>query len=399
MKVGMLRLEESVGVVVGLLVCNQSIRSIAYLNPVWFLFAFLVPLVIYFWFKKGGQIILSTDDLITCFFFFWLVLYSMGSLFETGLTNINKTIELCSLFFFFFVGRTLSIGGVKAFFTVVMVVGLIHAILLVTSRSYLYQSGVNYLLMSLAVGLSTCLYYLRVYSNGSLFFRLMWFSGFFIGWLGLLSMQSRAVVLFVLAYTVFFPIFILNLKKRCVYICVLTLSFTVVALNFRDELYVIYESSKVYARMSSLIYDFGAEPRFNTYALFFSKVGEFFLLGYGAGGTAPNIYLSSLEKYPHNFVLEFWSEYGGVGLIFSAWLVGRACMKSFEFVGGSYIGAACTTVFLFFFVNFMKSFTIYDSSIFFLSIGILFNRDLFRRIYPNQIKTRILFSDSRKALL
>ena len=49
MTIGKIRVDMIIGLLLGLLVSNQSIRAILHFNPVWLLFSLLFPLVVVNW--------------------------------------------------------------------------------------------------------------------------------------------------------------------------------------------------------------------------------------------------------------------------------------------------------------------------------------------------------------
>ncbi len=357
---------------IGLMICNQTIRSLAYVNLMYIFF--FSALLLFFGVKLrvlNSWNYVKSLDLGVAIFGGFIVSYAFISTILNQKFEWGKLFELSVLFLFYFLGREIKKEDIFTLSNIILFFGFLHSIFLVYDRGYVYSSGVNYLLMSIAVGLSCCISYLRFFYSPSKVKKIFFILIALVTWLGLFSMQSRAVFLFAFGYYLLLPTFILKGKAKTKFIIFISMSVFVVISYFYQDIVYFYENSKIYQRMSDLFFNYQNEPRIVTYTTFFSHLSEFWFSGYGLNQTSSNIYVYTIEKYPHNFVLEFWSEFGLLGLSFAlvfSFMPFFYIFKKRKVSEEEYISIL---IYLYYLMNFMKSFSIYDSSMLFLSAGIV----------------------------
>ena len=368
-----------VGLCLGLMLCNQSIRAITYYNLIGIFFLLLIISFTFYCIKYYprfslrlplGEIIILTSYLL-------VVVYACFSLLETGGGNVVFIADLLSLILIYIIARLIDLSAYKMIVFTVFFIGFVHALMLIYARAYIYSSGVNYLLLSLVIGLFTCFSLIGILMQKKILFKLIFVGLYFVGWIALFAMQSRATFIYVALYSFIVPFFIMSGKKRLVFLVSLSLTISALFIYFYNEIVLLYEASKVYQRMDSLFNNFGNEQRFITYGLYFSKISDFFPTGFGVGGTTEGIYSTTVEKYPHNFILEFFSEFGVIGLIFSVIFIFNSLFVSFCRIRREFWSLTIFSLFFFYLMNFNKSFSIYDSSMLFLAIGLIFNKKIF----------------------
>lgn len=356
-----------------LMLCNHAIRSIFYLNFIYIYFLGALTFFLILKIKKAPTMIkMNIIDIIILIFATSLILYSLISTVINGKLELNKIFELAVLFLVYFISREIKQENIKTIVYIIFFWGLLHSIFLIVDRNYIYSAGVNYLLMSFTIGLSCCISYIKMFYNNDIKSKAILLSIFIITWAGLFSMQSRAVFLFTLFYCATFPFFILKGRKKIHFTVISSFILIFIIAYFYNDIIHFYENSKIYQRMSELQYDYQHEPRILTYSLFFDKINEFWISGYGLNETSSNVYKYTIEKYPHNFILEFWSDFGLLGLIFSIFF---AFFPLIFFLTKKFDEVMCISslIYLYYLMNFMKSFSIYDSSMFFLSIGLFYS--------------------------
>ena len=203
----------------------------------------------------------------------------------------------------------------------IFVMGFLHSLCIIFYRDYAYSSGVNYLLMSLMIALYTCFSLIAAFNSKKNIFQLLFIVLYLVGWMALFSMQSRATFLFVGIVSILIPNLSLAHSKKIIFNITLVIAISLMISFYFSEIIYIYENSNIHQRMDSLFSDFQHEQRFVTCGLFFDNLDTFYISGYGLGGKTAGIYSNTIEKYPHNFILEFWSEFGLLGLFFSTYIV------------------------------------------------------------------------------
>jgi len=367
-----------IGLFVGLLLVNQSIRAILYYNFIGVFFIILLGIYSYKFIlqKQILNIKLNNDDKVIFIVYIALIIYASLTLFETGWNNYIYILELIALFFLYIIGRTINIFSYKIIVSIILMIGFIQAIFLIYNRGYIYDSGVNYLLLSLTIGLYTCLSLLSYIFSKKKYHKIYFLVLFILGWISLFSMQSRAVFLVVGLYSILMPFIILSVKNK---LKLIGFIFTVLMIGvfiYQNQIKEIYENTIIHERMYELFYNFENEPRFITYGLYFNNFEDFFITGYGINGTKLGIYTSTIEKYPHNFILEFISDFGILGFMFSVFFISRSFFILLVKTKNNFYSLSIFTIYMYYLINFMKSFSIYDSYVLFFAIGLVFNKKL-----------------------
>ncbi|QHJ13438.1 hypothetical protein FX988_03699 [Paraglaciecola mesophila] len=361
------------GLFAGLFICNQTIKTVFRFDLIYLYFFVLVFIssLIYIGKLIKGDGKLSKQVFISISFFSSILIYACVSTYYIESPNYTNLFEILACFILFFSARCVNKDSLKVIVFVVLLFSVIQSSMLILNRSYLYSSGINYLLMSFVVALSTCICVPGVLLAKSIKIKILFIVIALINWVGLLSMQSRAAFIFAFFYLIISPLFLLTNKSKAIYIATLSLLGMLIFSYFYKEIIEFYQNSAVYARMFDLISNFENEPRLDVYGRVYNSLGEFYLTGYGLGETTPNLYKYTKDKYPHNFILEFWTEFGFLGLFFSLWLLFIGVKSCFFLNFNKYYNAVAVTMYLFFLMNFMKSFTIYDSAILFFLTGVI----------------------------
>ena len=311
-------------------------------------------------YRGRGNLLLG---LVSMFFILYACLVTMLS---DG-AQIFGVFELLIFIFLFYCAQVVDCLVLKSLFVVVMIVGFIQTIYILVDRAGLYASAefyhINYLLLSLVPGLFTCLSYIRLFYSRSLerfFYMLM----MVLGVCGLVEVQSRAVAIFCFTFIALFPFFVVEQVRRYLFVLV------VAGVGAYFSLFTFFQSSPLYKRLDYMYNHIGDESRISTYEVFFEHVSEFSIYGYGAKLTSQKIYGEHRDAYPHNLFLEFWSDFGLVGLFYSLMLVACCCYRILLAEASGYYYCIVLFLFLFYLMNFMKSFSIYDAPVLFLSLGL-----------------------------
>ncbi|OBT09109.1 hypothetical protein A9267_08845 [Shewanella sp. UCD-FRSSP16_17] len=236
--------------------------------------------------------------------------------------------------------------------------------------------GVNYLLLSLPIGISAVLCFHFWNTLNSLFIRLLYLVIGFLCFFGLFYLQSRAVVITVVVFSIVATLIDSSLKTVTIKLIISMVFVFFVFVTFFDSFVGLYESSALFERMNGLITGESSEPRVLLYSDFFSRLNTFYFSGFGMGGTEIALYENTAAKYPHNFILEFISEFGILGGLFSLLITITALLQCVKLVMVDSKNMGLVLFYLFYLMNFMKSFSIYQSTFLFVAFGLLFNSNL-----------------------
>lgn len=368
-----------IGIFIGLMIMNNSLRTLLYLNLMHIVFIIVLTSMVLTRHKSISflslfKVKLTKIDVLLLVVTLTFCIYAGLTTFLNGLNEYSKLVELLILPLLYVIGRKVNLSIWLAICSTIMIIGVIAAIAVITQRSYVYLSGVNYLLISLGIGLSACVSLL--FFNIKKTSRSWYFLAYIICLISLFSVQSRFVFLFVIIYSLICFLCCNFFLKKYFNLFIAFLFFLVIGAYFFDTILSIYNNTQIFNRMSSLFSNFENEPRFETYQLYFNHINDFKYSGYGTGGTYEYVYRAGTlrDTYPHNFFLEFYSEFGVLGLFFSSSII---LISIFHLLKNKCLDChylAAATFFIFYFFNFMKSFSIYDSSILFLACGVISNK-------------------------
>ncbi|WP_199527039.1 O-antigen ligase family protein [Pseudoalteromonas sp. bablab_jr004] len=307
---------------------------------------------------------------------FFIFIYSLISTVINGENDFGLLFELLALLILFFVGKALNVTAFNCMAIFCIIISTVLSVYLIVDRGYIFSSGVNYLLVSIPIGTCFLLSLCLSINLNNVILRLLLIVSCIISFTSLFYLQSRAVFLTVIAFSCFIYFYISKDSflsyKNIVLTSILILFFTYEShtiLNF-------YENSSLFNRLNAFFSGNSHEPRSELYSNYFGHLNEFYFSGFGLGGTESGLYTNTVEKYPHNLILEFWSEFGLLGLIFSITFTLISIKRSYFLLLNHKDSLIVVVLYLFFLMNFMKSFSIYQSSVFFLFLGLLFNHEL-----------------------
>lgn len=361
------------GIILSLILCNQSIRAMFHYNFIWFFFASLLIVIILRFMHRKQSGAYSSNELVIFGLYFLVCLYALLTAFIGEKGSEGLLLELIVLGLFLHIGREASFRVVRSFFGAFFLITLIQVCFLLVNRDHFYTSGVNYLLISVPIGLLACLCVAALLWERSKARIVIYLVVYFLAIASLLTMQSRAVFIFTLMFTFLLPVVFFKSIKIGFYLLSLIM---IVSFLFYESLQELYFQSVISVRLNDLLDNFESEPRWQIYSIYFASFYDFFLTGFGLGGTPMSLYANTSEKYPHNFILEFISEFGIIGGVFSFWLIISTVLYATRKLRFNKYETYIFVASCYFILNFMKSFSIYDSSMLFLFAGLAMNRKL-----------------------
>ncbi|OED85733.1 O-antigen ligase family protein [Vibrio splendidus] len=304
--------------------------------------------------------------------FFTMMVYVFLSYLINEIYDSAKLLDALIITFSFFIALLIPRDSIKAFFFVFIIITFTSSVLVITNRSYVYSSGLNYILISLNISLCAFISVLKLIDiRSSILSKVVLSVVSFVCFLSLFSIQSRFVFLFTVMSVIILAPFFLIKQKNYRLLIIFVFLFGSLILFRMNMIMEVYENSRLFNRMDSLIHNFSSESRFDVYQRYFDNLDVFFFSGYGIGGTEHFIYSSGKDKYPHNIILEFYSEFGVVGAIFIVSFLFYSLIWIFRNFRNNIQFVCLLYCYIFYVANFMKSFSIYQSSVLFISFALL----------------------------
>lgn len=363
------------GLFSGLFFSIHSIGTIVHINLHYFILLILLFVSIFVLAKKDilNNLYIYKSNVIVFSFLLGLILYVLLT-YILNPESIMDLIEFILILLFFFLGKKMNIVSLKYFYFTIIIVTLVQSSLLIFDRGYIYDYGINYLLITLMISPAMMFVYMLLFEkNISLYKKILLTFITLIYIFALLNTQSRTSFLSAILFILIYPVYILESRKKKYYIFFLVLIISFGA-NF---MYNIYENSVIVERMSNLFLHPENESRIGLYELYFHQMNGMWITGFGIGQGNKIIFANSIDKYPHNFILEFSSEFGMIGIFFiiSFLLATFFKLYNLKFKSINIFFKFNTILFLYLLLIFSKSFSIYDSYVLFFSFGLIWSLD------------------------
>lgn len=317
---------------------------------------------------------------IAFFLVFFIFIYGFVSTILNQMYRFDLLIELFVMVILFFIAKSISLSSFKYLLNSSYLVSSLLAIILMMDRGYVFSGGINYLLISMPLGLTAILSFSNTFTVANPVLKTIYLLCFLVCFSSLFYLQSRAVFLTTIVFILSTYIYYTFHKKN--YIKSVFILFLVVFFvnSFSEIFATFYSESSLHNRLDSFLAGTSNEPRNDIYSNYFSNLDIFYFSGFGLGGTEIGLYSNSEEKYPHNFILELWSELGILGLLFGLFFLIQSFSKCLKLIFIERSGFILILFFMFFLMNFMKSFSIYQASILMISAGFLYNEKLFFKV-------------------
>ncbi|MCU8082686.1 O-antigen ligase family protein [Shewanella sp. SM23] len=366
-----------IGIVLGMIIAKHTISGIVGINPTPILFVILMLLSIYGIrnFTFDGKV--NVKKIPVALVLFTLLLYSFFSTIINEKYRFDLLLDSFLIFLLFIVAINLRRDSFVSLLNTVVFLSSLLAVALIIDRSFVKAQGINYLLLSLPLGISFIICINNAKSINNIFCRTVYLMVGALCFIALFFLQSRAVVITAIIFSFISLTFDTRLKKVLVKFFVVVFIGLLVSIAYSDVIFSLYESSSLYQRMNGLLTGETSEPRARLYSDYFSSLCSFYFSGFGMGGTEDALYLNTAEKYPHNFILEFTSEFGILGMLFSLSITIAALIQCIKLLVSDKENLVLVFFFLYYLINFMKSFTIYQSTFLFVAFGLLFNANLY----------------------
>ena len=242
---------------------------------------------------------------------------------------------------------------------------LIQAVVLIIDRSHVIHWILNYLLVGSLLPVAIIYCFGSVWTTERLTAKLFYFSTFCVMFLGLMRVQGRYSAMAAVVGIII--VFILNFRAilRSTFGKILLLALFTQLPN----VWTLIKTAHAYKRFLEFnILEFDRIEIFHGYLLI---VKNNWISGFGAGGT-PEL---AFHFYPHNYILEFFTEFGVIGLGFAILITFAAAINlalTYRLNNSNDRFVAILLVYYVFF--FLKSATIYDAYVLFICFGLALSR-------------------------
>lgn len=303
----------------------------------------------------------------TCLLIFTTIFLTY--VFLTGLINGNfdKLLELFSVLlplglFILIKGKDEEINIIK---WLVIVSCLIQAVTILVDRNYVFNWILNYLLISSLLPVAIIFCFGSVWTTKRLISKIFYLCTFVVMSLGLMQAQARYSAIAALVGIII--VFILNLKK--IVRTTFGQIFLIITIMQIPFIWILIKRAQAFNRV--LEFDIYNIDRIEIIKGYLLIVKNNWATGFGVGATPELLY----HYYPHNYILEFLTEFGVLGLGFAILITLAAATNlalTYRQNNSNDRFVAILLVYYVFF--FLKSATIYDAYVLFICFGLALSR-------------------------
>ncbi len=312
--------------------------------------------------------------------------YSLISALFNGLDSIALSIKLVISFLIALFAYNFKIEKINRCISFCVFINIIYALFIYVhpdyTINYLTNKSVSYLGLTISLALVVNIYCSKILvlinHSKSKIILLRNFLGLIILTPAVLLFQGRGNIIFtfIIIISIFLLISLYNYKYFIKYIPILLFF-----VSFAFFVYFMFASNTLQRRMERLFNNTSSESRIEIYkdSIGFILNNDRFIIG---GGT--NSFIKELKFYPHNIYLHVIGEYGITGilllLIFTISVFNSIITKAYYVfclnknnLSIKLIFISVVTSFLFYFLNFNKSFSFYDSYPLMIFIAFVFS--------------------------
>ena len=306
---------------------------------------FLIPLLA----KPTRQ---NSATLIYIFSFALIALYAAASAILVG--QITFYIEILFVFSCFVAGVKVHNALSVYRYNIEIALSVTLAFVIIYNRGHIFESGINYLLLSnvIIVGaITSSLKYTRP-------LNIIILQGLFL--YASLMIQARFSFLILIIFLSSFWM------KRNIW---LTIPFFVSLITLFQTVHQ-YLPQETLTRLATQ--GIASSSRIELISIYFQNIERFWLTGLGIGNSS-TLFENMREEYIHNFILELFSEFGISSIPVILVMCYALFVSLFSLLRNhedpKKIGNTTNVVFIFWFLTFSKSFSLYDSYILFFYAG------------------------------
>ncbi|MCG8409662.1 MAG: O-antigen ligase family protein [Bacteroidales bacterium] len=281
--------------------------------------------------------------------------------------------DLVLIFMFYFIGKDLSRKESKLIGSIVVTFTIIHSLLLLCDYSVFYlDRKINYLLITMSISYGAIVSMVKLFETSvKLIYRIFFFIIMVLSICAISRTHSRVNFLVLVLFFMFLFIRKNATRKNIKYLIILVLLLFV---TFSPIINYLMENSLVVKRIMSYSVSNYEHSRQQIFDTLISGFDTFKYIGFGTGGTETFLMSRINQPYPHNLFLEFYTEYGILGAIFSLYLfyfISRLLL--FKVDWHNYSEKLYALILVFLLLLYMKSFSLYNAYPIFLFIGLLVN--------------------------
>ena len=367
------------GISLGVVLSSHSIRSVIHIDFHKVAMATFLCLMVFYLMRKLkylSQMKLNITNSLVLTFVLSAIIYF---LFTTIINkNYVKFIELVSIMLPLSLGWILR-GKKNVLFIaifIVLVSCMVQSVTILHDRMHVIGWKLNYLLVASLLPVAILYCFTEIWFSENLRNKLFFICATILMLMGIAQMQARFSAIFALAGII--VITVLNYKKI---LKTWTGAFLLILTIFSIP-YILFaiQRASFYVRMLDI--DLNKIDRIEIFSSYLNLMKPYWLTGYGIGET-PEI---PIHFYPHNYLLEFYTEFGVLGLTFSVLITLLALKNVFYNFSNDKIARFTLILLIHYILFFLKSATIYDAYILFTSLGIAMS--LRSPLGPTDLKSR-----------
>jgi len=290
--------------------------------------------------------------------------------------NIEKLLELFSILlpaslFILIKAKDEEINIIK---WVVICSCLIQAVVLIIDRSHVLHWGINYLLVGSLLPIAIIYCFGSVWTTERLVGKIFYFSTFCVMFLGLMKVQGRfsalaALLGIIIVFILNFRVIVRSFFGKILLFCLFTQL---------PNIWALIKSANAYRRI--LEFDLEKINRIEIIHDYLLIIKNNWITGFGVGNTPEH----PVYFYPHNYILEFLTEFGVLGVGFAILITLAAAMNLYLSYRQNNSNDRFVAILLIYYVLFfLKSATIYDAYVLFTCFGLALSRSRCVQIYVN----------------
>lgn len=355
------------GALTGLLLSSHAIRSVIHID-----FHKIVVFLLLLLISCSLSIVALKKELKfgqsqTCLLLFILIF--LIYVFLTGLItgNFDKLLELFSVLlplglFILIKGKDDEINIIK---WLVILSCFIQAVTILVDRNYVFHWILNYLLVTSLLPVAIIFCFGSIWNTKRLIGKIFYLCTFVVMSLGLMQGQARYSAMAAVVGIII--VFILNFKK--IVRTAFGQIFLIITIMQIPFIWSLMKRAHAFRRF--LEFDIYNIDRIEIIRAYILIVRNNWITGFGVGNT-PEL---AVHFYPHNYILEFLTEFGVLGLGFAILVTLFAATNLARTYRQNNSNDRFVAILLVYYVLFfLKSATIYDAYVLFTCFGLALSR-------------------------
>lgn len=355
------------GLFIGLILSSHAIRSVIRIDFHQGIIAIFMLLIILSLLLKLNKFKNFKFDIIKSNFLVFII-SSVLYFFLTAILNKNYLdfLELMSvllpLCLMWLINEKPYI--IKIAILVVLISCIVQSAYILYDRSYILNWKLNYLLIASLLPVTIIYCFSEIWFSKVALMKLFNILAVILMLMALGQVQARFSSVFALCGIVF--VAILNFRK--IASSKLGILILILVAFYVADIWLTIKRAAFYARMLEL--DINNIDRLEIIEIYLTLMSQHWLTGFGLGETP----VIPKHFYPHNYLLEFYTEFGVIGFVFAVTITYLSVFRILKNFKNDSIDRFILILVLHYILFFLKSATIYDAYVLFICFGIALSR-------------------------